>query len=167
MTWDIEEFYKEGYFYRGPEKEWEFDEYGFYPRGLGDLIYNTLRKIIETNDKNKWAHWALVASGDLLIQGKRWPDDLDPIGATYRSQFSMTRDPWVAYYACAMHLDRKQFIFRKPPWRLYSPEVWAWRRALLGKRNCYRLFRWLSPPRRDFVKALDNLMWNAYENVLY
>ena len=168
MSWDITEFYKEGSYYRGPEKQLELAVYGFYPRGLGDLIYNTLRKIIETNDKSPWAYTAFSNCSELLYQGKRWPDCVNPLviegKEPYRSQYSMTRDPWVTLYACAVHLNRKQYIqYAKPPLKLYSPEVWAWRRALLGKRNLYRLWRWMSPARKDYVKVLDNLMWNAYK----
>lgn len=167
MSWDINKFYKEGHFYRGPQKDWEYFLYGFNPRGLGDLIYNTLRKIIETNDKSHWAYSAFQECADLLVYGKRWPDELNPPNIPgkepYRSQFSVTRDPFIALWACAIHLNRKQFIKAKPPRKLYSPEVWAWRRALLGKRNCYKFFRRITPGRRNFVKALDDLMWNAYK----
>ena len=167
MSWDINKFYKFGYFYRSKSPEWEINLYGFAVNGRGDLIYNTLRKIIETNDKSDWAYSAFQECADLLAYGKRWPDALNPPiipgKQSYRSQFSMTRDPWIAFYACAIHLNRKQFIKAKPPHKLYSPEVWAWRRALLSKRNCYKFFRRITPGRRNFVKALDDLMWNAYK----
>ena len=167
MSWDINKFYKEGYFYRSKSPEWKINLYGFAVDGLGDLLYNTLRKIKETNDKSEWAYSALLECADLLFYGKRWPDRLNPPTVPgkepYRSQFSITRDPFIALYACAIHLNRKQFIQVKPPWWLYSPEFNSWRRALLGKRNCYKLLRRITPGRRDFVKALDDLMWNAYK----
>ncbi len=166
--WSIDKFHKEGDFYRSVGKWWEFHIYGFFPAGLGDLIYNTLRMIIETNDKSPWAYKSFAICSELLSHGKRWPDELSPPNiidpVPYRSQFDMTRDPWIALYACAIHLDRKQFIEQKPPKDLYNPKVWQWRRALLGKRNIYRLLHKLSPGRRDYVKALNKLMWNAYKN---
>ena len=146
------------------------DTYGFYARGMGDLIYNTLRKIIETNDKSEWAYKAFEACSELLIQGKRWPDYMNQQDVEgkekFRSQMSMTRDPWIAFYACAIHLDRKQFIELKPQWWLYSPKTWAWRRALLGKCNLYRFWRFFSYTRKEFVKALSVLRWNAYKQNL-
>ena len=72
---DISELVKEGNWYRGPERDWEKNLYGFYPKGIGDLIYNNLRKIIETEDKSNWAYKVFDQCTVLLINGKRWPDE--------------------------------------------------------------------------------------------
>jgi len=167
MSWNINEFYKEGNYYRGPKKQWEYDLYGFYPSGLSDLIYNTLRVILETNDTSEWADNSFIECFKLLSQNKRWPDRMNQPAVEgkkpYRSQYSMTRDPFVLFYACAVHLNRKTFIKTKPPWWLYRPELWALRRALLGKRNLFRLWHWLTPASQDYVKELDRIMLETLE----
>ena len=165
-NWNVEEFYKEGNFYRGPEKQWELEKYGFYPRGLGDLIYNTLRVIIETDDKSEWVNDSFTQCVQLLRARKRWPDYMNKEWrSTYRSQFSMTRDPWILLYACAIHLGYNNFIKMKPPLRLYTPHIWAWRRALLDKPNLYCLYRrLLRKPKREFVRVLRYYQEWAYEN---
>ena len=153
--WKIEEYFKEGYFYRRKSEQWEYDDWGFYPNGIGDLIYNTLRVIIETDDKSMWAINSFSLCASLLRDGKRWPDSMnDEPTDIYRSQFSMTRDPWILMYACAIHLGFDSFIKDKIPLRLYSPKTWAWRRDLLGKWNLYKLWKWLLPPKKQFVKDL-------------
>ena len=83
MSWDGTNKVKEGYFYRGPERGWELEKYGFYPRGLGDLLYNTYRMIVETNDKSDWAVKAFLKCTDLLREGKRWPDYMQDENALF------------------------------------------------------------------------------------
>ena len=167
--WDANRLVKEGYFYRGPQKEWEFDLYGFYPRGLGDLIYNTMRKIIETDDRSGWAYTSLCYCGDLLDQRMRWPDELDPPfidgKKPYRKQTDMTRDPYIMWYCACILLNHREYIREVTiPFYLYTPEVWAWRRALLGKLNLYTMWRKINSifPKKDYVKTLDNYMWTYY-----
>jgi len=208
MAWNPEEFVKEGHFYRGPIKEWEIDLYGFAPRGLSDLIYNTLRKIIETNDTSMWAYASFTACADLLFAGKRWPDNLEGINCSknrfdcawskikyrlgikqfkavwvpyeeggyvhkieytrkYRWQHGMTRDPWVMFYCCAIHLNRPQYLKFKQQWWLYRPEHWAWRKALVTHKKGWYLF-WkglLAEPRKDFVIVLDRYMFQYFMKV--
>ena len=166
---DISNLKKVDGWYRGLEKEWEFKLYGFYPKGLGDLIYNNLRKIIETDDTSKWAQGIFDKCAVLLVQGKRWPDELDPSRVKgrkrYRSPWSMTRDPWVMFYAAAIHLDRRVFHVLKPQWWLWRPELWALRRALLRKSNNFKSFNKISNlfPMKDFVKVLDEYMKYSYD----
>ena len=76
-NWGITKLEKEGYFYRGPVKSWQIDKYGFAPRGMGDLIYNTMRKIIDESERGSWAYIALSECFWLLIDGKRWPDSMN------------------------------------------------------------------------------------------
>ena len=166
MSWNKDKFYKEGNYYRGPEEKWEHALYGFYPRGLGDLIYNTLRVILETNDMSEWAQDSLLKCVLLLHSRKRWPDRMNPIQPKdkkpYRSQYSMTRDPWVTLYACAVFLDKKEYIEMKPPWYLYRPELWSLRRVLLGKWSLFKLWHWMTPASKNYVKALDRIMLWTY-----
>lgn len=172
-----------GYLYFGEPKEYEKEQYGFYPLGMGDIIYNTLRKIIEDNDTGTWANLAYEKCKRLLRKNKRWPDymsvaivyqghsfaccrlhqwitkQLKKLGLVkyekYRSQTSMTRDPWVMFYCCAIHLHNRCDISFKPPWWLYRPELWSWRRKMLGKWNMYKLWYKLTPARKDYVQVLD------------
>jgi hypothetical protein len=198
-------WYKDGYFYRAQSPKWELDVYGFTPNGKGDLISNTMAKIIDDQDRSEWAYDSFLMCFDLLRAGIRWPDRMNsskdapnrivwylkkrfwklgvrdegkkpypqwylkllkkigrPDYCPYRPQTSMTRDPWILTYACDSQWDYISFIeYFKPPWWLYRPEVWAWRRALLGKWNLYKLWRWMTPPRRNFVISLQKYMDQA------
>ena len=177
--WLIDEFEKEGNFYRGPNKAWELRKYGFYPQGLGDLIYNTLRKILEERDKSPWAYEAYYECRELLRAGKRWPDYLvDNKGidrliaknrldnilnpSKYRWQKGMTRDPWVMFYCCSIHLDMPSDLEYKPQWWLYRPKLWSFRRALIGKWNAFGFWFDLTPAKQEFVKVLDDFMIEYY-----
>jgi hypothetical protein len=186
---DISKLKKDGDWYRDVEKQWEFDLYGFMPRGLSDLIYNNLRKIIETDDKSEWAYEVFDRCVLLLIEGKRWPDEiqeeyeefisknkahhifnkwLKKLGKVelrkYRPHKSITRDPWVMFYAACIHLDKRVFIHLKPQSQLYRPNLWALRKALIGEKNYYVFWRAInvalhampmSKPRKDFVQILE------------
>jgi len=167
---NIDDLVKDGDWYRGPEKDWEYDLFGFYPRGLGDLIYNNLRKIIETDDTSDWAQNVFDRCAILLVLGKRWPDRMEPLHVKgkkkYRSQRDMTRDPWVMFYAACIHLDRREYIQLKPQWWLYRPNLWSLRRALLGYRNHYTFWRGVGHifPLKDYVQILDQYRDWCYEN---
>lgn len=158
MSWSKTNFVKRWIFYLDKRPT----------QGNGDLLYNTFRMIIATEDKSEWAYRAFEACFDCLAHGERWPDSMSVfVTTTNHRQDQLTRDPFILGYACAVYLDRKQFIESVPiPWYLYRPEVWAWRRALLGKRNCYPFWRWLTPHKRhEYVKALDRYMNWAYETL--
>ena len=70
---------KVGRFYRGEWKQWQSDLYKFTPDhgGIGDLITNSMKEIIRTQDRSEWAYDCLTECFDLLIAGKRWADDID------------------------------------------------------------------------------------------
>ena len=156
MTTELncEVYYKEGGFYRGIEKQWQVDRYGFHPRALFDLIYVTMRKIIDEDDHSEWAYEALEKCADLLVNGIRYPDEYRPanmaknrideavskvmykLGITkyqkYGPNCKLTRDPYIYFYAACVMLDRKQFISAvKIPWYLYRPNTWRWRKYLI------------------------------------
>lgn len=179
MKTEADNWYKEGLFWRSIYKHWEYDKYGFSPCGMGDLIFNTMTKIISYNDKSDWAYCSLDACASLLLFGKRWPDDMnnDRISKNglqylfskiryrifggqqlYRPQGSLTRDPYIALYACAVFLGRYQYIdIVKPPWWLYSRNTWRWRRRLLkDNRKDYVI-------RLGYLRSLANVM--KYEKV--
>lgn len=187
----IKDLIKEDGWYRSSERQWEYDMYGFLPRGLGDLIYNTLRKIIETNDTSKWAYKAFDMCTVLLIQNKRWPDSMQPDQAThldiirfvtkkmhkwgwiekakYRSQRSMTRDPWTLYYAACIHLGKRDYIWLNPPIKIRRVKLSALRKALLGQKNNYMFWKKFGDhlhkvfPRKDYVEVLEYYRNWCYE----
>ena len=195
---DISELKKDGDWYRGPVKQWEVDYYGFCGRGMGDLIYNNLRKIIETEDKSEWAYEVFDRCIVLLIQGKRWPDEIQDEYKEFiaknrvhlwvnkilkrlgkvefekcRHQKSMTRDPWVMFYSACIYLNKREFIHLRPQPRLYRPNLWALRKALIGEKNYYVFWRAInvalhampmSKPRKDFVQILEKYRNWCYDN---
>lgn len=127
--------------------------------GTGDLIFNTMTKIIDDKDTSDFALIALYQCYYLLKEGIRWPNDLNLEGQApnwwiwyvykflgikkykYRCQRDMTRDPYIAFFACYAHLKGVspyydliiEFYFKeiKIPLRLYSRKTWIWRRRLL------------------------------------
>lgn len=152
-AWSAVERYKDGLFYMGPG-------------GNGDLLYNTARKILETDDKSEWAYDSLEAVFNSLDKGKRWPDDMsEKITTTNHKQTDMTQDPWIMAYCCAVHLDRYDMIkMYKPGIKTFNlPDKWAWRRALLGKSNMYWLYRRITPYGllQDFVYVFYGFMERA------
>lgn len=67
-----------------------------------------------------------------------------------RYRKDMTRDPYIAFYRCAVHLNRIQFIeIIKPPFRLWRPEFLRWRHRLL------------TDMRLEYVQRLHHLMDGA------
>lgn len=128
--------------------------------GTGDLIFNTMTKIIDDKDTSHWAFNAFFQCHYLLKEGLRWPNELNLPGQapnwwiwyvckffgikkySYRCQRDMTRDPYIAFYACYAHLkgintyydDVIDHYFKEIeiPWRLYSFVTWKWREQLLN-----------------------------------
>ena len=154
-VWSEKERIKDGYFY-------------FHiGSGNGDLLYNTARKIIETNDKSKWAHVSLEQVFWCLWLGNRWPYYMSSkITTTSHKQTDMTQDPWILAYCCAVHLNRYDLIERYKPERgiFKFPDKLAWRRALLGKLNLYWLWRRITPyfVMQWFVYVFYGFMEQAY-----
>jgi hypothetical protein len=54
----------------------------------------------------------------------------------YRPQGNMTRDPYIAFFACCLHLGLSQLI--EPiiiPWHLWSQPTFNWRKRLIHNRH--------------------------------
>ena len=130
-------WWKDGFFWRHPSSG-----------DAGDLIFNTLARIIDMNDKSEWAKCSLLECMDLLLVDKRWPDRLNQentaknrlqwwFGKGYtRPQDDMTRDPYVAFYCCALFLGFSNWIEMVPiPWYCFSPGVSWWRHKLMRPRK--------------------------------
>ena len=148
------DWFRDGPFWRKFGHAWEEDRYGIYVHGLGDLIYNTLKKILDDDDRSEWAYAALAACKELLLDRKRWPDRMNQgiesrnryfwlvnrflywlkIVKTikYRPQSHMTRDPFIAFYAACFHMNRWAYIEEvTTPWYLYRATTWSWRDFLI------------------------------------
>ena len=175
-------WYRDGYFWRKKSEPWEIERWEFQVDSLGDIIHHTLRKIIEDNDKSNWAIDAWFECAILLFDDKRWPDRMEayiprtqkwrswPIirlmyfegKGDYRTQTSITFDPWVLLYACAIHLGRDLMYLPKPQWWLYRPTRFSWIRKLKGKPNLYRFWKWISPTsKKQYVIDLNKFMEQA------
>ena len=120
----MSDWYKDGFYWRHPDSG-----------DAGDLIFNTLSRIIDMDDDSDWAWEAFCECGMLLEQGKRWPDRFNDI-PTRRSQTKMTRDPYTVYYTLAVKwgcIDLIEGI--RMPWYCYSPIVWRWKKRLIKERK--------------------------------
>ena len=184
-----DDFVKDDGFYRGPVKEWQKEQYGFDPRGLYDIIYNTCRKIIDDKDQSQWAIDALFSCANLLLWGIRYPWNYAPENMArnrvdawisrilyemgYRKTMkygcikTLSRDPFIYVLACAIHLGTPEIInVLSIPWYLWRPKVWAWHRALKGKRNLYLFWNRLAPGKKPwFVAEMNRYMMDAYLNI--
>ena len=90
--------------------------------GTGDLIWNTLTKIVKDGDTSIWAVQSFFDCAELIRDGRRWPYEFDSGGEApsifiwylhkllgikkyaNRPENDMTRDPHIAFGACYAHL---------------------------------------------------------------
>jgi hypothetical protein len=139
---------------------WSVDNFHKTPWGVhdvresrknGDWSINTWKYIVETEDRTRWAKKAFMCCHIALCDGRRWPDApyaAEMITQDAKKQTKLTRDCFIYHHACAIYLHPDlEFLVSdvKVPWTLYRPEFHAWRRALLGKRNCYKFWRKVTP----------------------
>lgn len=126
-------WYKYGYFWRRGDGD---DDQSPLDRGdgTGDLIFNTLSKIVEDEDTSKWAFYSWLSCAGLLMDRKRWPNEFNAgteawnrwvwypyIWITKRNkrkwtrpQSDMTRDPYHTFGDCYAHLYGTQEEFFNP-----------------------------------------------------
>lgn len=110
----------------------------------GDIIYNSMSKIIDMEDRSIWANDSLSYCIALLDNHQRWPDMLNQentaknflqwwLNDKYsRPQHFLTRDPYYSVICCAEFLKRADEIESiKIPWYCFSPAMWIWRRKLI------------------------------------
>lgn len=142
--------YKDGNFWRGESQDWEIARYGEAEDGKGDLILNTLSKIIDDEDASDFTVKAIHECYLLLKAGKRWPDRMNQEmdakhwlhwkwskllyklklikHVKYRPQKGMTRDPFILFYAVQMfYYGVIKFRVKLPIW-LFTPTyvIWRW-----------------------------------------
>ena len=104
----------------------------------GDCIFRTAHFAMTKND-----YLLLFSCHDLLLTRRRWPVELDdPSGQEHRKKDglgSMTRDPYIMFYAACVMMNKHHFIDTiKPPWYIYRPHFTAWRRYLRTGRPRYK-----------------------------
>jgi len=126
--------------------EWEVDLYGIDMKGRGDLIWRTALYAVILQD------WELLLTCfELLREYKRWPDWLEPgrkerrrlkkLGYKgFRSQRSMTRDPYIMTLCAIMLMEdinedqRRSWINQvKIPFWINRPYLRRFKRVLLNK----------------------------------
>lgn len=99
--------------------------------GKGDCLWRTAHFAMIKN-----SYSMLFTVGDLLFRQRRWPEALDdPSGIEHRKKQgfgSMTRDPYVMFYAAAKQMNRVQLIEITPiPWYCWRPGIATWRKYLI------------------------------------
>ena len=170
-------WYKDGYFWRHNDPPWAVEVRGEDSRSKGDVIFNTLKRIIDLEDRSDWAYLSLMSCRGLLIEGKRWPDAFNQEGdckgwicfyiqkirkalkfKTWRHghQKCMSRDPWIMFFVASYKMNRFDNFDLKPQWWIWRPNVWRWMRYLRTGDPRYkrRYLKYLVPNKRIYVKRL-------------
>ena len=184
-------YYKDGYYWR---KESPYSPFGYLTHGKGDVIFNTLYKIMQDGDYSQWAYYSLSECADMLMQRKRWPDRMnhpndaktrigawfsrilyemgETISKKFRPQHILTRDPLIVLYAAAWKMNRWQLIeVVTVPWYLYRPTLWTWRKYIMSgdvrylKR--YRFWSRFSTSQKDYVVRLRAIKEDIINATLY
>ena len=158
--------------------QWEYDDYGFSPDGIGDCIGRSAKAALVYNKPEM-----LQKCIDLLKAGKRWSSLLSPPpphperlwGAKkrYRRQSSITRDPiigvicslWLMPYS-SNYQWKKQIKDIKIRWWQNRPDLYHWKKYLeTGKQRHKRKYEWwakLGLSKRTPVYVLNHMAWMAY-----
>jgi hypothetical protein len=182
------DWYKDGLFWRDMSGEWARRRYGFDSNGKGDVISNTMMKIIHHDDRSPEAYESLESCKQLLLNHRRWPRRMNHAHDSknridlwwgkflhwikirdyipYRWSSGMTRDPYIFFYVACILLDREEWIREvKMPIYIWLPGVWAWRKTLY-KRNWWNDF-WYREKKSHklfYVTRLREFRAYAYDN---
>lgn len=73
----MNEYRKDGYFYIRNTEPWQEIQCGGKVKRKGDLLTNTLNKILDDKDTTVWAYAAFMACADQLVWRNRWPDRMN------------------------------------------------------------------------------------------
>ena len=117
--------------------QWSIDLVGFNHQSKGDFIFRSLIHAISNNDRKMLIHCI-----ELLKKKKRWPDELNhPLDRKhYRSQNSMTRDPYIMQLAAIYFIDKTLItIAADPPWWLYRSYYYNFKKYLLTDKLIYAI----------------------------
>lgn len=131
--------------------------------GVGDIIFNTLTKIVIDGDISNWAFEAFKQCSDLLENQFRWPEKYGDVYENGRRRDNMTRDPYIALGACYSHLldsyskeELTYFLNKvKPPLSIWFwvPGFYIWWKRLTRDN------------RRQFVNRLGYFKALAEKNI--
>lgn len=139
---------------------WEREVYGFFPNGIGDVLFRTAHYALIECDENM-----LLRVADQLKLRQRWPDFMmegnedrfaknrfqyrrskrkhesgESQYRLYRPQGGMTRDPFNMLYCVADVMNARPFIeIIKPVWYNWRPPFNSWRRYILTES---RFWKW-------------------------
>lgn len=185
-------WYKDGFYWRKPSPDWEWEVYSAPVDSKGDLIFNTCYRNLTEGDTTEWADSSLQYCEFLLLKWKRWPDRMNqPFDARtrirswtdklfyklglieqmkYRSQNDMTRDLYTAFFTNCVILDQADRIERvRVPWYLYRPGMTAWRKFLITRNAKYerRYLFWdkFTHSKKHYVIRLRELQHLAIETL--
>ena len=145
--------------------------------GTGDIIFNTLTKIILDGDRSLWAVMAFIKCAMLLIARKRWPNDLNTgyeapnrivwfilritkklfnkPNRLYKPQSRMSRDPFIALGACYEHLLSEETEYEDIVISVFESVTLPW---YLYSHNTWQWWRRLKKDnRKDYVIRLTYL----------
>ena len=171
-------WFKDGFFWRHHDPPWAIRLRGVDSKSKGDVIFNTLKKIIDDEDRSEWAYLSLMSCKLLLLDGKRWPDVMNQEGdcktipclwwqklrinlfkmktCRHGPQKDLTRDPWIMFYVASFKMNRFVNFELTPQRRLWRPNVWRWIKYLRTGERRYkeRYLRYLRPNKREYVTRL-------------
>ena len=161
--------------------QWEYDDYGFYPDGIGDCIGRSSKAALVYNNPEM-----LQKCVDLLKAGKRWPSILSPprphpkklLGAKkrYRRQSSITRDPIIGVICSLwlMPMSNTAHEYKWKPkikditirWWQNRPDLYHWKKYLeTGKQRHKRKYEWWAKiilTKYTPIYVLNHMSWMAY-----
>ncbi len=163
MSWNKDNYTKEGFFYVGLKKDWEYILYRFYSKGLGDLIYNTLRKIIETKDKSVWAYDAFIMCEAWLIKDKRWTDSMQNENKQFIARNWFEQRYYILRFKKKlekfMNSNVKDKMNNLPSYSIkYRPQKSITRDPFIAMRRCAAH---LKIDQKDLPKMPFHLLWHT------
>lgn len=125
-------WYKKYNTIRCRSKSWEKEQHGFLPEGLSDSLIHSAYVYLYTGDVDLLRNitWCLK-------KGKRWNDKSDPSeGVNYRSQYSMTRDIYIACLSVLILTGDwiPEFKVKRKLWR---PDFYFWIQWVRTKKDKY------------------------------
>jgi hypothetical protein len=160
MNEDLTYYFEDNGFIRCLSPKWEHEEYGFFPNGIGDVLFRTAHYALIEGDEDM-----LFRVGDQLMLRQRWPNFMmegnkdrfaknrfqykrskcryKTMETQYRlfsPQNRMSRDPFIMFY-CATNIMNTRPLFKiiKPVWYNWRPPFNSWYRYLFTKN---RIWKW-------------------------
>ena len=134
--------------------KWANEAHGFAVNGIGDCIFRTCIHAISVFKENPEESYNLLRTCAWLLEsGNRWPNELNPPASTkYRSQKSMTRDPYIMFYtACFVTENTELMINIDVPFMLFRSYVINFRDWIFSNDP--------GSSRERFIRQVSRLIW--------